>query len=239
VAGVSDSGFEATWTRNTGSRRGVVDISHHLSHPNCAHEHKCASMSKIGRGTWQSWRVIHTLIDTANPELVSNRINPVHGRRSLLGRSMPNGTSNYHLPCRCRRPPSCRARILRMITSHAITRARVTVTRWRGGRHQWHIGIRRADTPATVRLHYSIDTVYSKGSQTYHRHMSGHVFHISLPPSFFQLRHLSRSWLTWIHCIFIVHCSMLPEVLSINTYLTCTYSLITSDHITSSKTRCS
>ena len=65
---------------------------------------------------------------------------------------MPNGTSNYHLPCRCRRPRSCRAHIahwelvLRIIAclgidacillypSHAITRA--CVTRQRGGTGQ-------------------------------------------------------------------------------------------------------
>jgi hypothetical protein len=40
-------------------------------------------MSKIGRGTWQSWRVIHTLTDTKYPELVFNRIKAVHGRRSV------------------------------------------------------------------------------------------------------------------------------------------------------------
>ena len=83
VAGVSDMWIRGSTNMNTGSRRGVVDISHHLSHPNCAHEHRNTSMSKIGRGTWQTWRVSRALIDTKYPELVFNRIKAVYGRRSV------------------------------------------------------------------------------------------------------------------------------------------------------------
>jgi hypothetical protein len=123
VAGVSDMWIRGSTNMNTGSRRGVVDISHHLSHPNCAHEHRNTSMSKIGRGTWQTWRVSHTLIDTNStryPELVFNRIKAVHGRRSL-----PAG------PCRIVLTTTIFLADALAYLSHPITRACVT-TRRRG-----------------------------------------------------------------------------------------------------------
>lgn len=57
-----------------------------VSHPNCAHTQSQirihVTVPRIGRGTWQSRRVIQTLTDTTNPELDSSRANAVHGRPS-------------------------------------------------------------------------------------------------------------------------------------------------------------
>ena len=44
--GVSGGGFQDRIVY-TGTRRGVFDISHHLSHPNCAHEHTSTQIMHI------------------------------------------------------------------------------------------------------------------------------------------------------------------------------------------------
>lgn len=70
-----------------------------------AHEHTNAHpCPRIGRGTWQRRRVIHTLTDTANPELDSTRPKAVHGRRSLPAGPCRIVLVYHYLPCRC--PPS-------------------------------------------------------------------------------------------------------------------------------------
>jgi hypothetical protein len=71
-----------------------------------AHEHtnNAHPCPRIGRGTWQRRRVIHTLTDTANPELDSRRAKAVHGRRSLPAGPCRIVLVYHYLPCRC--PPS-------------------------------------------------------------------------------------------------------------------------------------